>query len=55
MDSSLGFVVGYMMLWQMRALAAERAAREGERARATLAERERIAREIHEELAGVEE
>lgn len=50
-DVPLGFVVGYMMLWQMRALAAERAAREGERARATLAERERIAREIHDLVA----
>jgi len=50
-DIPLGFVVGYMMLWQMRALAAERAAREGEHARATLAERERIAREIHDLVA----
>lgn len=50
-DIPLGFVIGYMMLWQMRALAAERAAREGERARATLAERERIAREIHDLVA----
>lgn len=50
-DIPLGFVVGYMMLWQMRALAAERAAREGERERATLAERERIAREIHDLVA----
>lgn len=50
-DVPLGFVVGYMMLWQMRALAAERAAREGERERATLAERERIAREIHDLVA----
>lgn len=50
-DVPLGFVVGYMLLWQMRALAAERAAREGEHARATLAERERIAREIHDLVA----
>lgn len=50
-DIPLGFVVGYMLLWQMRALAAERSAREGERARATLAERERIAREIHDLVA----
>ncbi|MCX6396944.1 MAG: histidine kinase [Propionibacteriales bacterium] len=50
-DIPLGFVVGYMMLWQMRALAAERAAREGEHVRATLAERERIAREIHDLVA----
>lgn len=50
-DVPLGFVVGYMLLWQMRALGAERAAREGEYARATLAERERIAREIHDLVA----
>ncbi|RNL60654.1 histidine kinase [Nocardioides marmoriginsengisoli] len=50
-DVPLGFVVGYMLLWQMRALTAERAAREGEYARATLAERERIAREIHDLVA----
>ncbi|MET3962014.1 signal transduction histidine kinase [Marmoricola sp. OAE513] len=50
-DVPLGFVVGYMLLWQMRALSAERAAREGEYARATLAERERIAREIHDLVA----
>ena len=50
-DIPLGFAVGYMLLWQMRALTAERAAREGERARATLAERERIAREIHDLVA----
>jgi signal transduction histidine kinase len=50
-DILVGFVVGYMLLWQMRALAAERTAREGEHARATLAERERIAREIHDLVA----
>ncbi|MCW2783611.1 MAG: Signal transduction histidine kinase [Marmoricola sp.] len=50
-DILLGFVIGYMLLWQMRALAAERAARAGEHARATLAERERIAREIHDLVA----
>jgi signal transduction histidine kinase len=50
-DILLGFVIGYMLLWQMRALAAERSAREGERVRATLAERERIAREIHDLVA----
>ncbi len=50
-DIPLGFAIGYMLLWQMRALAAERAAREGEHARATLAERERIAREIHDLVA----
>ncbi|GAB1510853.1 histidine kinase [Actinophytocola sp. KF-1] len=43
-----GAVVGSMLRWQMRALAAERAARAGERDRATLAERQRIAREIHD-------
>lgn len=47
----IGFVVGYMLLWQMRALGAERIAREGEHQRATLAERERIAREIHDLVA----
>jgi len=50
-DIWLGFVIGYTLRWQMRALAAERAAREGEYARATLAERERIAREIHDLVA----
>lgn len=50
-DILLGFTVGYMLLWQMRALRAERVAREGERARATLAERQRIAREIHDLVA----
>lgn len=43
-----GYVVGCMLSWQMRALAAERAARAGEHDRATLAERQRIAREIHD-------
>jgi signal transduction histidine kinase len=46
-----GFVVGYMLRWQMRALAAERGERERERERATLAERQRIAREIHDLVA----
>lgn len=46
-----GFVVGYMLRWQMRALAAERSERERERERATLAERQRIAREIHDLVA----
>lgn len=50
-DIVLGLVVGSMLLYQMRALKAERIAREGERARATLAERERIAREIHDLVA----
>ncbi len=43
-----GTAVGAMLRWQMRALAAERAARAGEHDRATLAERQRIAREIHD-------
>lgn len=43
-----GTVVGGMLRWQMRALAAERAARAGEHDRATFAERQRIAREIHD-------
>jgi signal transduction histidine kinase len=50
-DVLLGFVVGGMLRAQMRALAAERAARAGERQRATLAERQRIAREIHDLVA----
>jgi signal transduction histidine kinase len=47
----LGFLVGAMLLWQMRALAAEREA--GSRAweQATTAERERIAREVHDLVA----
>lgn len=44
----LGLVVGSMLRWQMRALVAERAARARERERATLGERQRIAREIHD-------
>ena len=50
-DVLLGFVIGSMLRAQMRALTAERAARAGERERATLAERERIAREIHDLVA----
>lgn len=50
-DVLLGFVIGSMMRAQMRALTAERAARAKERERATLAERERIAREIHDLVA----
>jgi signal transduction histidine kinase len=46
-----GFVVGYMLRWQMRALASERRERAQERERATLAERQRIAREIHDLIA----
>jgi signal transduction histidine kinase len=50
-DVLLGFVVGGMLRSQMRALTAERAARATEHQRATLAERERIAREIHDLVA----
>lgn len=47
----LGFVVGAMLWWQMRALAAEREARSRAWDQATTAERERIAREIHDLVA----
>lgn len=47
----LGYVVGAMLLWQMRALAAERLAHDQAWAQATTAERERIAREIHDLVA----
>jgi signal transduction histidine kinase len=47
----LGLTVGVMLRWQMRALTAERAARAGDFERATLAERQRIAREIHDLVA----
>jgi signal transduction histidine kinase len=47
----VGFVVGAMMLWQMRALVAERARREATWQQATTVERERIAREIHDLVA----
>jgi signal transduction histidine kinase len=47
----LGFCLGYMLHWQTRALQAERDARAGEHHRATLAERNRIAREIHDLVA----
>lgn len=47
----LGFVIGAMLLWQMRALIAERKAREQAWDQATTAERERIAREIHDLVA----
>jgi signal transduction histidine kinase len=50
-DVLLGFVIGGMLRAQMRALSAERVARAGERQRATLAERDRIAREIHDLVA----
>ncbi|RHW25966.1 histidine kinase [Nocardioides immobilis] len=47
----VGFVVGAMLLWQMRALLAERQRREATWQQATTAERERIAREIHDLVA----
>jgi len=47
----VGFVVGAMLLWQMRALVAERERREATWQQATTAERERIAREIHDLVA----
>jgi signal transduction histidine kinase len=47
----VGLFFGYMLRWQMRALAAEQAARHEERVRATLAERQRVAREIHDLVA----
>lgn len=51
MELLLGWVVGAMLLWQMRALAAERAARAQAWQQATAAERTRIAREIHDLVA----
>ncbi len=47
----LGFFVGGMLRWQMRALLAEHAARDEDRERAVLAERQRIAREVHDLVA----
>jgi signal transduction histidine kinase len=47
----VGAEIGYMFHWQARALAAEREARAVEHHRATLAERDRIAREIHDLVA----
>lgn len=51
LEVDLGLAVGFMLRWQMHQLTAEREARAGERTRATLAERERIAREIHDLVA----
>lgn len=51
LDVVLGFVIGAMLLYQMRALAAERRARERAWEQATAAERTRIAREIHDLVA----
>ncbi len=50
-DVMLGLMVGAMLRAQMRALAAEREARERAWQQATTAERERIAREIHDLVA----
>ncbi|MEP9384298.1 sensor histidine kinase [Nocardioides cheoyonin] len=44
----LGYAIGFILVCQMRALRAERIARAREHERATLAERGRIAREIHD-------
>lgn len=51
LEVTLGAVVGAMLFWQMRALAAERRARAQAWDQATTAERERIAREIHDLIA----
>ncbi|MFD0806195.1 sensor histidine kinase [Nocardioides caeni] len=51
LEVTLGAVVGAMLWWQMRALAAERQARARAWDQATTAERERIAREIHDLVA----
>ena len=51
LEVTLGALVGGMLWWQMRALAAERQARASAWAQATTAERERIAREIHDLVA----
>lgn len=48
---AVGFEGGYMVHWSARALAAERQARAEAYERATLAERDRIAREIHDLVA----
>lgn len=48
---AFGLVFGFMMRWQMRALMAERQARLDEHHRATLAERQRVAREVHDLVA----
>jgi len=48
---ALGLMAGTMLFTQSRALAAERSALAGEHDRATMAERNRIAREIHDLVA----
>ncbi len=50
-EIALGVLVGTMLIWQSRALVAERRERLREGERATLAERQRIAREIHDLVA----
>ncbi|WP_245805126.1 sensor histidine kinase [Amycolatopsis australiensis] len=47
----LGAAGGWMMRWYVRALDAERAARDAVRDQAVLAERQRIAREVHDVVA----
>ncbi|MGW4525303.1 sensor histidine kinase [Amycolatopsis sp. NPDC004378] len=47
----LGTGGGFMMRWYVRALDAERAARDAVRDQAVLAERQRIAREVHDVVA----
>lgn len=51
LEVPFGFVIGAMLRWMMRALVAERSAREQAWQQATTAERERIAREIHDLVA----
>lgn len=51
LEVGVGLTIGVIMRGQMRALAAEQLSREQERERATLAERQRIAREIHDLVA----
>lgn len=48
LETALGTLIGYALYCQMRALTAERLARSRERERATLAERTRISREVHD-------
>lgn len=50
-EIAMGLLVGAMLVWLTRALVAERRERARENERATLAERQRIAREIHDVLA----
>ena len=46
-----GLIIGFMLRSQMRALAAEQKARQEDQARVAMAERQRIAREIHDLVA----